>query len=110
MTKPTKREAQAELDAVENIPASLRKAVQSLIDALPNDPESREEMLGRVNRETWLATGGATGTKAWIAAAAAVEAKCKPREVTAQWLVEHWALHSQVLATEINRYVRGEDV
>ena len=118
----TKKQAQAALDAVLQITTQdHRETLQSLIDALPDDPESREEMLGRVCCEKYYsgATYGMVFQWAessqenkdwWIAAAAAVADLCKPREVTEKWMIDNFLIEAtDAELSKLNRYVRGED-
>lgn len=116
----TKREAQAALDELRRaagVGFHVSDPLQSLIDAMPPDPESRAERLGRVCWEEYqnaLVRHNGSNELAFIAAAAAVEAECpKPREVTTGWVDDQWEawlyLRSDSIADRINRYVRGED-
>ena len=111
----TKKEAQAALNQITSrgYYTDHTNVIQYLIDAMPDDPESRAERLGRVCREAWTASWAPNvmDEVRWVAAAAAVEAECRPREVTAEWLQkanETYAKYS-VFADQINRDVRGED-
>ena len=113
----TKKEAQATLDAADHLSPAQRKVFQSLIDAMPPDPETRAERLGRVCFEGFYvkyektdASWYESAKSQWTSAAAAVEAECpKPRAVTGAWLSENQAASWGTFADRINRYVRGED-
>ena len=115
----SKKAAQAALDKMAEPMGNLPHiaTLQALIDAMPDDPESREEMLGRVCYEVIATESDCTyspwaqlqSKPAWIAAAAAVAEKCQPREVTAD-LLKSWGIVGVLYATDrINRYVRGEE-
>jgi len=126
MTKPSKKAALKEFTELLLKAGSpgcmLRvKNVEAAIAALPDDPVSREEMLGRVCYEVIAKESACTyspwdqlqSRPAWIAAAAAaaVADKCKPREVTAEWVCKQVVQHLEFgeFADRINRYVRGEE-
>ena len=110
----TKKEAQAALNQITSrgYYTDHTNVIQYLIDAMPDDPESRAERLGRVCQEAYLmaARDGRTMVASYVAAAAAVEAECRPREVDAFMLVRWLQKHDHMeAAAKINRFVRGED-
>ena len=118
----TKKEARDALRSLcsdgQRVNASAMLKLQAMIDAMPPDPESREERLGRVCFEAYFTQptsfnwdGASAGTRSnWIAAAVAVAEQCKPKAITAEWLHGEIMWRSTVdAAVMINRYVRGDD-